>query len=160
MAVNAPTQANPRDLLKAAQLSDQVGFLLRFAQAAVWSDVVAAFEPLGLRPVHYSILKITKAVPGSRQQAIGEALSIQRPNVVALIDDLQERGLIQRKRHPQDRRSHALYLTPEGTRCLDDMERAHAAHVKRISELLSPAERRGLIVGLKRLASLRYNLFS
>lgn len=156
MSAAAPAKSKPRDLLKAARLHEQLGLVLRFAQAAVWEDLVAALEPFGLRPAHYATLAIAKAVPGCRQQEIGEALGIRRTNLVALIDDLQEAGLLLRRNHPEDRRSHALYLSAEGVRRLDAMERAHAKHVRRIEETLSPAERTCLMTALRKLARLKY----
>ena len=107
-------------LLKAAGLADSVGFQLKLAQAAVWADLVAALAPFGLRPSHYSALLILRATPGSRQQDIGEALGIQRPNLVAMIDGLEKRGLLTRTVNPADRRSYALALTPDGAVLLDE----------------------------------------
>src|ERR1700743_3643634 len=153
-------QMKPRDLLKAAHLSDQVGFVLRVAQTAVWDDLIDTFAPFDLRPVHYSVMSITKAVPGSRQNEFAVALNIQRPNVVAVIDTLEERGCIQRKPHPSDRRSHALYLTAEGARMLGEMENAHAAHKERVDGSMSAADRRIVMATLKRLVGLKFNLFS
>ncbi len=143
-----------RALLAQTGLPQYIGFTMRFAQAAVWTDLVKAFQPFDVRPVHYSMLLILSAAPGSRQQEIGEALSIQRPNLVALIDELEERGILRRQPHPEDRRSHALYLTDDGVVLLGKLKRVHQAHERRINGLFTAEERQALLEALARLTRL------
>ncbi|MBU6443462.1 MAG: MarR family transcriptional regulator [Alphaproteobacteria bacterium] len=143
-----------RTLLETTGLSRYVGFVLRFAHSAVWSDLVKALQPYDVRPVHYSMLLILNAAPGARQQEIGEALSIQRPNLVALIDEMEERGIVRRQPHPADRRSHALYLTNEGAALLTKLKQVHQAHERRLNALFTTEERQSLIEELTRLARL------
>jgi DNA-binding MarR family transcriptional regulator len=149
------TEATGHPLLKAAGLADRFGFHLRLAQAAAWSDLVAALQPFGLRPSGYSVLLILRAAPGSRQQDIGAALGIQRPNLVTMIDGLEKRGLIRRAVDPADRRAYALSLTDEGARLLDAADIAHAAHEARIAERLGAAEAAALLPALRRIAAQR-----
>lgn len=139
-------------LLKAAGLADSVGFHLKLAQAAVWSDLVAALAPFGLRPSHYSALLILRAAPGSRQQDIGEALGIQRPNLVAMIDGLDKRGLLTRTVNPADRRSYALALTAEGAALLDGADAAHRAHEARLAERMGGGD--ALLPVLRRVTGI------
>lgn len=143
-----------RDLLFATGLSRQIGFLLRFAQAAVWNDLVRTLEPFGLRPAHYSALLIVREAPGCRQQTVGDALGIRRPNLVAMIDGLVSRDILRRDPHPADRRSNALHLTRAGERLLRETEQAHATHERRLNALLSAEERAILRPALRRLAGM------
>jgi DNA-binding MarR family transcriptional regulator len=138
-------------LLAETGLSDRLGFALRFAQSAVWGDLVAAFEPFGLRPGHYSALLMLRARPGCRQQDIGEALRVQRPNLVTMIELLERRGLVARTVNPTDRRSYALHLTEAGAALLDAMDEAHRAHEARLAALLGPIAPAALLPGLRRL---------
>ncbi|MDB5662174.1 MAG: transcriptional regulator, MarR family [Sphingomonas bacterium] len=140
-------------LLKAAGLADRLGFQLRMAQAAVWSDLVAALQPFGLRPSHYSALLIVRATPGCRQQDIGEALGIQRPNVVAMIDGMERRGILKREVNPSDRRSYALSLTQEGQVLLEQADAAHRAHEARFASQLDDGAAAALIPVLKQIAA-------
>ncbi len=140
-------------LLKAAGLADRLGFQLRVAQQAVFGDLVAALQPLGLRPSLYSVLLIVRATPGSRQQDIGEALGIQRPNLVAMIDGLEKRGLLRREVNPADRRSYALSLTAEGEALLGQADAAHGAHVERLGARLGGVDADALLGALKRVAA-------
>jgi DNA-binding MarR family transcriptional regulator len=140
-------------LLTASGLADRFGFQLRMVQAAVWSDLVAALQPFGLRPSQYSVLLILRAAPGSRQQDIGEALGIQRPNLAAMIDGLEKRGLIRREINPADRRSHALSLTDEGVALLIKADAAHAVHEDRLAEGMEGLDAEALLPVLRRIAS-------
>lgn len=141
-------------LLEGAGLAGRFGFQLRLAQAAVWADLVAALQPLGLRPSHYSALLILRAAPGSRPQDIGEALGIQRPNLVAMIDRLEQRGLIVRAVNPNDRRSFVLSLTADGQTLLDEADAAHEQHERRLATLLDDAAAAALLPALRRIAGL------
>ena len=142
-------------LLTASGLADRFGFQLRMAQAAVWGDLVAALQPFGLRPSLYSVLLILRAAPGCRQQEIGEALGIQRPNLVAMIDGLEKRGLIRREVNPADRRSYALTLTDAGLALLAEADAAHAGHERRVAERLGDADAAALVRALRRVAAAR-----
>ncbi|HWL47191.1 MAG TPA: MarR family transcriptional regulator [Sphingomonadaceae bacterium] len=139
-------------LLAGTGLCDRLGFVLRFAQNVAWSDLVAAFEPFGLRPGHYSALLMLRARPGCRQQDIGEALRIQRPNLVAMIETLEQRGLVARGVNPADRRAYALSLTEAGAALLAAMDAANSAHEARLAAMLAPIEPATLLPGLRRLA--------
>jgi len=139
-------------LLVETGLIDRLGFVLRFAQSRVWSDLVTAFEPFGLRPGHYSALLMLRARPGCRQQDIGEALGVQRPNLVAMVEMLEKRGLVARAVNPADRRSYALNLTDAGLALLDEMDEAHRAHEARLAAMLGPINPAVLLPGLRRLA--------
>jgi DNA-binding MarR family transcriptional regulator len=150
-----PEEAIGHPLLKAAGLADRFGFHLRLAQAAAWADLVAALQPFRLRPGGYSVLLILRAAPGSRQQDIGAALGIQRPNLVTMIDGLEKRGLIRRAVDPADRRAYALSLTGEGEALLAAADIAHAAHEARIAERLGEADAAALLPALRRVAAPR-----
>ena len=140
-------------LLKAAGLADSLGFQLRLAQGAAWADLVAALQPLGLRPSQFSALLIVRAMPGCRQQDIGEALGIQRPNLVAMIDGLERRGVIARAVNPADRRSYALSLTAPGRALLDAADTAHREHERRLADRVGTGEA-ALLPALRRIATL------
>ncbi|MDB5689811.1 MAG: transcriptional regulator, MarR family [Sphingomonas bacterium] len=150
-----PDDATGHPLLKAAGLADRFGFHLRLAQAAAWSDLVAALQPFGLRPGGYSVLLILRAAPGSRQQDIGAALGIQRPNLVTMIDGMEKRGLIRRAVDPADRRAYALSLTDVGAKLLAAADVAHAAHEARLAERLGDIDAGALLPALRRIAALR-----
>jgi DNA-binding MarR family transcriptional regulator len=91
-----------------------VGFALSslgFAVAAAFRERLA---PLALEPRDFALLRAVGAAEGSAQNAVGEQLGIPASRMVAFVDALEERGLIERRRHPGDRRVHALHLTNAG----------------------------------------------
>jgi DNA-binding MarR family transcriptional regulator len=109
--------------------------------------------PFGLDPRHVVLLRHVAAEEGRSQQALGEALGIPPSRMVALVDDLERRGLLERRPNPADRRVRALYLTDEGRKLLEEIMRISAEHERDLTKGLAPAEREQLIALLKRVAA-------
>lgn len=136
-------------------LDAQIGFVLRLAQVAVFKDLIEALRPFGLRPTDFSVLLVIEATPGLKQQAVGEALSIQRPNLVTIIDQLEGRGLVKRGAAPGDRRSYALRLTQEGVVLLTQAKAAHLAHTERVTAALGDdIDKHMVLEALSRIAQM------
>lgn len=72
------------------------------------------FAAHGLRRTTFSCLSLIVETPGLRQSQLGEALAIERPNLVSVIEDLHSQGLIQKKASPTDRRAYELSATTKG----------------------------------------------
>ena len=92
------------------------------------------------------------AFEGQSQQALSNALGIHRSAVVALVDDLESRGLAERRRDPADRRAYTLYLTSEGRALLAELDRAADDEDAELLTALDAAERAQLISLLQRVA--------
>lgn len=134
------------------QMDYIIGYKLRRAQLAVFQDFIDVFAALRLRPAEFSVLALIAENPGQVQSAIAESLAIKPANLVALIDDLEKRGLAERRKGTADRRTYLLYLTPEGERFVDEMYRVWEAHEERmIARLGGERERDRLISLLDRL---------
>jgi DNA-binding MarR family transcriptional regulator len=112
-----------------------------------------ALAPLGLEPRHVGVLRRLAANEGQSQHALGAMLGITPSRMVFLVDDLEERGLVERRRNPADRRSHALHLTPQGHRALKRAAAATSQHEVVLGAALSPTERRELARLLRKLAT-------
>jgi DNA-binding MarR family transcriptional regulator len=95
-------------------LGSFLGYALRRAQLVAFDDFIHTFTDLGLRPTQFGVLIVIDQNPGMKQAEVSAALGIQTPNFVALVDELEERGLAQRLPAQNDRRSHALHLTKAG----------------------------------------------
>lgn len=128
-----------------------LGYALRRAQVAVFSDFMMAFTELDLRPAQFSTLVLIDANPGCKQSDAAVALGIMQPNFVALMDELESRGLAQRTPAKGDRRSHALILTPKGKQQLKKASAAVVEHEARVTSALSPAEIEQLFAMLGRI---------
>jgi DNA-binding MarR family transcriptional regulator len=127
-------------------------FLLKRLGFAAKDRAMEAYEATGLHPYHYAVLLVLAKGSRDTQGAIADALGYDRGQLVGLLDDLEERGLVERRRDPQDRRRHIVRLTPDGKRTLGRL-RALAQEVD--DEFLSPLsaeERAGLHALLLRLA--------
>lgn len=112
--IAAPRAKAVRRRLRTDIVTDIVGYRLRRAQIAIFQQFAARFGAFELRPAEYSVLALIEANPGSKQIDIAKALGIKRANFVALINGLEQRGLVERRLPAGDRRSQALHLTGRG----------------------------------------------
>jgi DNA-binding MarR family transcriptional regulator len=93
-------------------------FLLKRLGHAVKERGMQAYESAGLHPYHFAILIALEEGSHETQGAIADALGYDRGQLVGLLDELEERRLIERRRDPNDRRRHLVQPTPEGKRTL------------------------------------------
>jgi DNA-binding MarR family transcriptional regulator len=109
--------------------------------------------PLGLEPRHAGMLTRLAAHEGLSQQALGELTGLNPTRMVFLVDELEQRGLVERRRNTADRRSYALYLTPQGRDTLRQIQAAGSRHQDETGASLTQAERIQLASLLRRLAT-------
>jgi len=119
-----------------------LGYRLRLAQQAVFRDFAASVH--GLSPGRVGLLVLIDANPGVTQSRLAEAVGRDRSTMVGVLDQLQARGLIERRRGA-DRRTNGLWLTRAGRTLLARALRRIAAHERRIAARLTAAERRELL---------------
>lgn len=147
--------ATPRESAPAeaplGHLDNVLGYVLRRAQVAVFNDFRRTFAGYDLRPTQYAVLSILAEHPGMRQGDVSAALGIKRTNFVAVLDELERRGLARRKAVAADRRSRALFLTPEGEKLAAEVRRLQDEHEVRLAALLPEGERDRLIDLLRQL---------
>jgi DNA-binding MarR family transcriptional regulator len=125
-----------------------VGYQLRLAQLAVFRDFDRATA--GLTPGRFGMLVLIEANPGVTQSALARAVGLDRSTLVALLDELEDRRLVARRRG-EDRRTNGLWLTAAGRVLLGNMKRRVAAHEARVAARLTRAERELLLDALRRL---------
>jgi DNA-binding MarR family transcriptional regulator len=99
-------------------LADRTGYLLAAAHHRTRDSFAAALAPSGIEPRHFGALATIAASAPCSQQLVAEQLGVSGPVVGALVDELEERGLVARRRNPADRRSYALEPTDAGTAVL------------------------------------------
>ena len=133
-------------------LADLIGYRLRQAQLRAFQDFSEEMAPFELRPGQMGLLLLIEANPGSNQTALARGLGLDRSTLVAVIDGLEDRGLIAREACPDDRRSHALVLTAEGRKFLDRVKPALERHEERLTAPLNERERATLRDLLGRIA--------
>jgi DNA-binding MarR family transcriptional regulator len=76
-----------------------------------------------------------------QQQELAEAFCMDANNVVLVLNELEDRGFVARRRDPDDRRRHQVELTPVGRRALVKAERAQESVEDEVLRALEPAER-------------------
>ena len=133
-------------------LSRRAGFLLVQLGAHRHRRFAERLAPFGLQPRHFGMLSHLAGGEGRSQQALSVALAIHRSAVVALVDDLEHRGLAERRRDPADRRAYTLYLTPAGRKLLAELEAAADDDEAELLSALDGSERAHLIALLQRVA--------
>lgn len=124
-----------------AALRGFLGYHLRRASRAVQADLASALAPFGLRMITFTALRLIAGNPGMRQSQLARALSVERSNLVQIMDELERQGLIRRERMPADRRAYALHATTEGERLHGAALRAVEAHEARVFGAVPEAER-------------------
>ncbi|HEV3162512.1 MAG TPA: MarR family transcriptional regulator [Isosphaeraceae bacterium] len=130
---------------------------LAFLLSQVGSHASAKFAerlaPLQLTPPHAGILKVIKQADGLSQQALGEKLGMFPSRLVLFLDELEQRGLVERRNNPADRRSYALYLTDAGREAFEQIGRVAREHQDALCAALDKAERAQLTNYLTRIAT-------
>lgn len=145
-SASAPAPASPHpDGGNAAFLLAQIG---SHAAAKFAARLLAA----GLSPAHAGILRILGSGAGMTQQALASRLDVVPSRLVALLDVLDERGLTERRRNQDDRRSHALHLTAKGRKMLVTIGEIAREHQRALLASLSEEERHQLHDLLQRVA--------
>ena len=142
-----PLAKTPAAKLDRGLLPSLLGYALRRTQSAVFSDFAATFSTAGaaLTPGEFGLLVLVERNAGLSQMTLARALGIDRSTLVPILDRLQSRGLLVRRRSPTDGRTHALALTPAGGKALVRFTGLVRAHEKRIASRLSTAETLRLI---------------
>jgi DNA-binding MarR family transcriptional regulator len=100
------------------ELISSTSFLLKRLGFAVKDKAMEAYERSGLHPYHHAVLAVLDEGSRETQGAIADALGYDRGQLVGLLDELEDRGLVERRRDPADRRRHIVRLTPAGKRAL------------------------------------------
>ncbi len=142
------TANDPVDL---GLLPNLLGYQLRRAQLLMFQSFAESMSKYEISPGQFGVLMIISENPGLNQTRLSGALGIDRSTMVAVLDGLEERGLMARTPSPTDRRSHALLLTPAGKTLLQKVRPALEAHERRIAEPLTERERATLLSLLRRV---------
>jgi MarR family transcriptional regulator, lower aerobic nicotinate degradation pathway regulator len=129
----APESRLPRDL------RGSTAFLLKRLGFAAKERATEAFEETGLSPYHFAVLLALAEGSHETQGAIADVLGYDRGQLVGLLDELEERGLVERRRDPADRRRQLVSVTPPGKR---ELARMRALNRKLEDELFASLDER------------------
>jgi len=124
-------------------LAKQTGFLLRVAFVRA-SEIGAAEVPEGMTVRFYGVLLTLTELGPRSQHELSQLLHVNRTMMVALIDSMEEAGLVERRRNPSDRRSYALEPTASGRHTLEELGSAVDRAEAELTRGLTADERRRL----------------
>jgi DNA-binding MarR family transcriptional regulator len=146
-----PTSPSTRPRLP-EELAASTPFLMKRLGFAVKEQSLAAYEEAGLSPYHHGILVVLDEGSRETQGAIADALGYDRGQLVGLLDELEDRSLVERRRDPNDRRRHIVRLTPDGKRALVKLRALSRRLEDDFLASLDEGERAQLHALLRRLA--------
>jgi DNA-binding MarR family transcriptional regulator len=127
-------------------------FLLAQVGARAAALFGARLQELELLPAHAGTLRAIAGNAGISQQALASLLGMVPSRLVPLLDELEKRGLVERRDHPEDRRVYAIHLTERGSRAMAEIGRVARAHDDAVCAALSEKERELLWSLLSRIA--------
>ncbi|MEU2337233.1 MarR family winged helix-turn-helix transcriptional regulator [Streptomyces sp. NPDC006654] len=134
-------------------LSSRLGYLLKHVQLRLAEASAPALAPFGIDGRELAVLVVLAAeYPLSQLEAAGR-LSVDRTTMVALVDALEEKGLVERRRSPRDRRKNTVQLTPTGQETLRRAERAREETERQFLAPLSPSDANQFVRALQVLVS-------
>lgn len=146
------TNVETDDAIHLGPLEDLIGYHLRRASGVIAADFMRAMASTGMRQVLVGILSIIAVNPGINQGTVGRALGIQRANMVGLVNELVDAGLVVREVSAEDRRAFTFTLTADGEAMLADALARIREHEERMLGALSATERQTLLDLLGRIA--------
>jgi DNA-binding MarR family transcriptional regulator len=130
-------------------------YLLKRLGWAIKDASVEAFEAAGESPYHYSVLAVLEESARETQATIADSLGYDRSWLVGLLDELEEKGLIERRRDPADRRRHLVTLQPAGKKKLAELRAISKGVEEEFLAPLDPEQRATLHQLLIQLAAHR-----
>ena len=131
-------------------LSNTVGTGVRLLRNELTDRIIAAYAPFSLRSGALSTMMLIKANPGCSQSELAREVAMDDSAMVAIIDELEERGLAVRSRSKADRRRNSLALTADGEKLMHEMIGCAMEVERPIREELSEAELATFISLLRR----------
>jgi DNA-binding MarR family transcriptional regulator len=119
-------------------------FLLAQLGSHAATKFAERLEPLGFAPHHAGIFRILAQNPGVSQQDLANTLSMHASRLVGILDELQQRGLVERRPSERDRRLYALHLTSDGEGALRRIGEAAREHHQALMAGLSADQQKQL----------------
>ena len=140
-----PTVAHVDD----STLREALGYHMKRSFNHVQADLTRVLKPFELRMLTYTALVLITDNPGLRQSQLADAMDVERPNLVVIIDELERRELILRERVPTDRRAYALQPTLAGRQLYERALKAVRAHEAQLTQGIDEQTRATVIAVLR-----------
>lgn len=128
-----------------ASLRVYLGYGMKRAFNTIQTDLNETLRPHGLRMISFSALVLIGAHSRLRQSKLAELLTIEPPNLVVILDELEKAGLIEKARALADRRAYEIGLTARGAKVLAAARKDVEAHDRRMTRKMSTEDRATLV---------------
>ncbi len=139
------------DKVNTRYLETLVGYNARRAALVIIAEFMERMAVYELRTVDFSVLSLITHNPGITSKQLCNTLGIQAPNLVSMVNALEQRELIKRLPHPNDGRAMGLHLTELGEQTVRRAEKTAAELERDVTAKLSPQERKTLLALLKKI---------
>ena len=139
------------DKVNTRYLETLVGYNARRAALVIIAEFMERMAVYDLRTVDFSVLSLITHNPGITSKQLCNTLGIQAPNLVSMVNALEQRELIKRLPHPNDGRAMGLHLTELGEKTVRRAEKTAAELERDVTAKLSPQERKTLMTLLKKI---------
>lgn len=139
------------DTVDTTYLQTLIGYNARRTALSIIELFLQRMAPYGLKPVDFSVMSVIHHNPGVTSRQLCNALNLLPPNLVGLVQNLQSRGLIEKKPHPRDGRAFGLHATPQGVELITAAEATAVALESDRAHRLSPQERQTLLTLLQKI---------
>jgi DNA-binding MarR family transcriptional regulator len=146
----AKANLHPAPIEEDSDIERLLGYNLKRAYMIVRDDFRRQVERSILSPRAFSVLTLIVETQGLTQSDVARKLGIERSGLVAIIDDLEGKGLAQRRAVPGDRRSQALMATAQGCALHSETMARVDAHEKALLAPFTLAEREQFLALLRK----------
>jgi DNA-binding MarR family transcriptional regulator len=146
-------QRNPQSVEAVTPPFRSVAFMLSSLGYTISRRFHEVLRPLELEPGEFALLRAVSASEGEAQNALADRLHISPSWMVTIVDELEKRGLLERRPHARDRRVRNLHLTAAGRKLLKRAERNAQQFDQQVTEPLTEAELQQLLELLQRVAT-------
>ncbi|MDJ0795292.1 MAG: MarR family transcriptional regulator [Calothrix sp. MO_167.B12] len=122
-----------------------LGYKLKLTSQLMYRDFLERLEPYGLTPFHYLVLCCLWEEDGLSTSGIADKLKQLGATLTGVVDRMEERNLVYRKRDPSDRRIVRIWLTDEGKQLMNILPSIGAETIEKATTGISKAEQEAVL---------------
>jgi DNA-binding MarR family transcriptional regulator len=134
-------------------LATWIGFNLRMAQESAFQAFSRRSLEVGESPGRFATLTLIARNPGISQTELSQAAGRDKSSLTPVVEDLVRRGMVERKRMRDDRRTYSLNLTAVGKKTLTQLTRCARQHERVLDGVIGMRDRKRFIQILKKIAA-------
>jgi DNA-binding MarR family transcriptional regulator len=134
-----PTKVNPNSIKRT------LGFLIHRSQRLMNQQLEAVFHRFGLTVLQFVTLELVREGHASVPSDIAKTLGLDTGGATRLVDQLEEKGLLERRREAKDRRLVTIALTPEGVELARAAEAASTEYLNGLLDVFASEDRQAFL---------------